>query len=84
MTDDGKQGSCESDDISVGAASYALSYSVQYKNSTQTSFTDFAKTLNCKHSAGAYKRVVSKSVGSWYSLNDLQLAPLLPCQSFLF
>lgn len=41
VTDEGKQGSCESDDISVGAVWYQLSYSAQYKSPSQSSFVDF-------------------------------------------
>lgn len=41
ITDDAKQWSCESDDISVGAVWYQISYSAQYKNSSSPSYIDF-------------------------------------------
>jgi len=41
VTDEGKQGSCESDDITIWAVSYKLSYSAQYKSPSQPSFTAF-------------------------------------------
>lgn len=41
ITDDAKQGSCESDDISIGAIGYQLFYSLQYKNTSQPTLSDF-------------------------------------------
>ncbi len=40
ITDGAKQWSCESDDISVGAVWYQISYSTQYKNSVSPSFSE--------------------------------------------
>ncbi|MEI6426351.1 MAG: hypothetical protein WCO66_03290 [Candidatus Absconditabacteria bacterium] len=41
VNDEGKQGSCESDDISVGAVGYQLSYSAQYKSPSQPQLSTF-------------------------------------------